>query len=241
MTKLNKLFAVTKGFVSKMQQDVTAAELGVKKKLTIIKTAGITTLCCVSGFAMLVGSGVFEYRGGVQNTKIETQTVVQRGFDENSPIFGTEKISAEAIDKYFASVADNGVNKFVGKGKLIYDTAVNQGIEPGVIAAEFAYFTDNGLSSSFQKDNNPAQVMYLEGEGGFTDPVNMDVVIYPSLHDGIVVSSKELSEEYKRFDKEVINDIFKGQFNNDLNTTELLKTLNALYAIQKELNETSKN
>ncbi|MFJ8414418.1 hypothetical protein ACQKNN_17490 [Bacillus paramycoides] len=226
-----KVLEVAKKMVLREKEKLQLAKEWLKTNHLIVKTSVVTSLCCVAGFAVLISSGILSNVGNIQEP-----TMVKRAFTENSAIYGTKVISAEAIDEYFAGIKEG--NEFVGMGKLIYDSAVNDGIEPGVIAAEFAHFTDNGMSSAFQENNNPAYVMYEEQIGdGFNSPVNLELVIF----DGILVSSKELSDEFKRFNKAYVGDIFKNQFKGDSDTTELIDTLNKLYAIQRKINEDNKN
>lgn len=77
-------------------------------------------------------------------------------FEATSTIKGTKIISAKTINELFKTNPDSKLN---GLGDEIYKVSIENGIEPGFVAALVYYQTNNGRSKEFKENNNVMSIL----------------------------------------------------------------------------------
>ncbi|GAB6428012.1 hypothetical protein bcgnr5372_38590 [Bacillus luti] len=137
----------------------------MKKKMMAL-TAAVTFAGVVWGCNNLTNET--EHKVEASQTKVAPshgEITKNSSFNAESTIKGTKVISAEAINELFKTDKES---KLIGLGDAVYKVSIENGIEPGFIAALMYYETINGQSKFVTEKNNVLGVLDKSGNGAVT-------------------------------------------------------------------------
>ncbi|WP_336769736.1 hypothetical protein [Bacillus bombysepticus] len=126
-------------------------------------------------------------------------------YDSNSTLIGTNNISAEALDVFFAKTEGSAL---IGMGKAVYDAATQNGVEPGILAAKLYFESEKGLSESIKERNNPYNNFCFRNSDGCTSSDrSIKILEFDTLEDGILYSAQQITTKWYANDVKTVKSL----------------------------------